>query len=278
MICTKPNARFLCAFAILSLNLAARTGFAETPSAENAPAPTPPVAETPAPDASAAPSEAPAPTKTVYKIADLVSLAETNHFELTKSRTEYDKAEADVDTARAKLLPKLSFESTNLYRFQPSTQWNSQAGLVIEQTLFNGGQHWMEFARGQAKRDRMRLSAQHAREVMSLEVIKALVECSTRENQLSAARKKLALLEQQFDIVNRQFRQGLKNQRDYQLLEADVELGRLSIEKTQGDVYSAYRDLEKVIGAEGLGLDANKVTLLTGEKILQLAQWKLAQI
>ncbi|HVJ63696.1 MAG TPA: TolC family protein, partial [Bdellovibrionota bacterium] len=228
--------------------------------------------------APSAPSESPTATKTVYKIADLVSLAETNNFELTKNRTEYDKAEADVDTARSKLLPKLSLESTNLYRFEPSTQWTSQTGLVIEQTLFNGGKDWMEFARGQAKRDRLKLSAQHAKEVMSLEVIKALAECSASENQLSAARKKLALLEQQFDIVNRQFRQGLKNQRDYQLLEADVELQRLSVEKLQGEAYTVYRDLEKVIGAEGMGLDESKVTLLTGEKILQLAQWKLEQI
>ena len=196
-------------------------------------------------------------------LGDLVSLAEKDNFGVNESRIGSSRAESNFVQSRASLLPKLLIESSASYTGRdnsvngdtlPGQTWGSSASLVLRQNFYDGGQNWTAFERSQLSRSQARLTEKLARESMTLAVLRAFSECSHLDRIRLASKRKLDLLEQQFELARRQYRQGRKTQRDYQLLEAEVERSRLELEGLDSNIFAAYRELEKVVGASSAGI------------------------
>jgi outer membrane protein TolC len=204
-------------------------------------------------------------------LRELIEVAEQRNFSMTEGRLASESAESLVIETRARLLPKLLVESAASYNARE--EWISSGALVLRQSLYDGGQSWTGFRRSRLRREQAELDEVRLREGMVFEVLRAYATLSRLERNRAASRRKLGLLEQQFGMVGRQFRQGLKTQRDYQLLEAEVERSRLEIEHLENEIFRAFRELEKVVGAPELSLDATQVKLLSAEDVLAKRDW-----
>lgn len=210
-------------------------------------------------------------------LSQLIAIAEGKNFALAEARSKLQIAQGDVTISRSKLLPTLAVESTNKY-FVPPTKWESGAGLVLKQNLFDGGLNWSTLARNRVKRDQAELDAKQARDSMALDVITAYAKCSTAKSSYDAAVQKLQTIEQQFDQVQRQFQQGLKNRRDFQLLEAELERARLNTDHLENEIFDAYRALENVVGSSDIKITPDSLVLWNGDKVLSIAKWKLSTV
>jgi outer membrane protein TolC len=205
-------------------------------------------------------------------LGELLLLAEKSNLSIREGSLSRERSEAGVVVARSEFLPRLLVESTGSYDSKESS-WSSSAQLVLRQNLYDGGQSWSLFSRSRLGREQARIGEQRAREKMALGVLKAFALCSRLERNRSASRRKLDLLESQFDLVRRQFRQGRKTQRDYQLLEAELERGRLGVESVENELFAAYRQLETAVGASETSVDLSALELISVERILALKGW-----
>ncbi|MEO5667925.1 MAG: TolC family protein [Bdellovibrionota bacterium] len=205
-------------------------------------------------------------------LGDLIGLAEKSNLGLTEGRIALDVARAGVTVSRSALLPKLSIEYSANYASQSDT-WNSQAGLVLRQNFYDGGQSWSALESSRIARARAEIEEKRARETMSLAVLKSFAAASRLERNRVASSRKLGLLEQQFNLARSQYRQGRKTQQDYQLLEAELERSRLEVDSVDNELFAAYRNLEKTVGNPEVVFDVSKLEMLTAEKILSLKQW-----
>lgn len=204
----------------------------------------------------------------------LIALAAQNNFLLSESELQQNKNAEGVTSARSNLLPSLAIETSANFTEPATSQWSSQAGLVVRQNLYDGGLAWNTLRRSQVTRDRAEASVKVAREKMTFDVIKAFITCGQRENRVRAAKRKLDLLEAQIDLANRKFKQGLKQKRDYQLLEAEVQRAHLAIGRAQNDVFDSYRVLETLIGSPQNTLDDTHVNMIDGDAAVTIAKQK----
>jgi outer membrane protein TolC len=205
-------------------------------------------------------------------LGELLNLAETSNLSIREGKLARERSEAAFVGARSLVLPRLLVESTGSYDSKDSL-WASSAQLVLRQNLYDGGQSWSSFSRSRLGRERAIIGERRAREKMALAVLKAFALCSRLERNRAASRRKLVLLESQFDLVRRQFRQGRKTQRDYQLLEAELERGRLGVESVENEVFAAYRQLESTVGATDAPIDVSSLEVISVERILALKHW-----
>jgi outer membrane protein TolC len=210
------------------------------------------------------------------KLGDLIEQAERNNLSLAEGRAQREQAEADVTLSRSEFLPKLLVESSASYVSSGET-WGSSGALVLRQNLYDGGQSWSNFWRSRIVRERAELLERGALETMSLEVLKAWVNCSRLERNRASTRRKLELLEVQVDSARRQYRQGRKTQRDYQLLVAELERSRLRVASLEDATFQAYRDLEKAVGSSQISFDAKSIELLTVDRVLALKNWAASE-
>jgi len=205
-------------------------------------------------------------------LGDLIELADKSNLGRVEGRLGLQKSESEVTRARSAFLPRLLVESEAGYGSR-SEAWTSEASLVLRQNFYDGGRSWSEFRRAAVSRDRARFEEQRARGSLALAVLRAYADSSRLERNRVASRRKLELLEGQFELSRRQYRQGRKTQRDYQLLEAELERSRLELESLDARIFSSYRELEKIVGSADAAFDATKIEMLTAEKILSLKSW-----
>jgi outer membrane protein TolC len=211
-------------------------------------------------------------------IREALELAESHNLSYFQKKSSKESADLDITVSRSPLLPKLLVESSADYlrptSSKQSSTWKSDVSLVLRQSLYDGGQAWAQLSRSQITRDRVTLEEKAARESLGLDLIKIFVDCSRSERRLSLAQRKLKILETQKDLVSRQYRQGLKMQQDYQLLEAEFERAQLEVDRQETDLFAAYRQLEILIGNPDLHVGPSDLKTFTGQSILTLKDWR----
>jgi len=206
--------------------------------------------------------------------------AEVSNLELFEAGLNREKADSSYVSARSNLLPSLVFQSNVARSFispeAPLTGfsgWTSNAALVLSQSLYSNGTHWRNLEKASLERSLRETDFRLAQESLAYEVLAAYADCSLFERRIVASQRKVQLLEAQFDLVKRQFRQGLKTQRDYQILEAELERSRLSLSETIYQKDNSFRTLEKLVGLEAGTLSQNGIALWTGELVVSKKTW-----
>jgi len=181
----------------------------------------------------------------------LLNAALEHNLQIKEAAVDLKKSDSELNKARAALLPSLSLESGI------SREWNSlnqnanqhsNAGIVIEQKLFEGGTLWRNWNLRKIEHEKSLLLNKQAVENLSLKLLKAYMNYSRLERRSKTLERKLGLLESQFKIVASQFRQGLKTRRDYQRLESELERLRLNILENTDTLQIAEKTILAIIG------------------------------
>lgn len=211
---------------------------------------------------------------------DLLEIAEQEHFSLKEKELSFENSKQLVTKTRAELLPTLSVESAaSLTKNESdSSAWSSSASLILKQNLFDGGSNWTEFQQSRHSRDSQSLLVAQAKNDLTYNLLVSYVEYSQKFILLKASKRKLELLETQIDLVSRQFKQGLKKQRDYRLLEAEVQRAKLAIERAENDFFESQRKLESFIGSQKISINEQNLQILTSKKILDSETWKTSDL
>jgi outer membrane protein TolC len=211
----------------------------------------------------------------------LLERASAKNLNLVQSRSVREKAENSVTIARSSLLPSLTLSSSfdytkRLTGVSDITPWTSEGTVAVQQTLFKNGTLWRSYLFSAKELDQARLQEKLAHEEFALGLVKAFAQSSLLGQKFHSSQRKEKLLELQHDIVKRQYMQGLKTQRDFHRLDAEMERSRLQRAQSEEAYQASLRGLEILVGDEDFRIAPESLEPLLSDKILQESRWTAA--
>lgn len=177
--------------------------------------------------------------------------------EFTILETQRKLAEANILYNKWSYLPSLSANGAYNYNFLNndfgklySTSYpNSYAGLTLSVPIFQGGKRKfnLEQARWELKRidlDKVRLSNQFSSEYSS-----AMAGYKANYANYQAQKENMALAQEVYDVINLQYRSGIKTYLEVISAETDLRTSRINYFNALYEVLSSKIDVLKSMGA-----------------------------
>lgn len=185
----------------------------------------------------------------------LADLAIEHSPKIAQAKHDFDSARLELKNARVAFLPSLDLEAIHgLQDANPRvnafpTPFTSQTNLVMSEKLYDNGAMLNKLRIAQKAYERAKLDFEYRRDQQLLDMAQAYLDWSTTLAQREIAEKKRDLLHKQANILDAQYRQGLKTKRD--VLRIETEIRRLEM-----DVITLDNDMDlnfqKLAGHVGL--------------------------
>lgn len=213
----------------------------------------------------------------------LLDLAEQNSPAIKMARYHLAVAEREKDNAFWRFFPTLDLEGKHGYsdgdpRSRETTAL-SELNLVMKQSLYDPDKSatWSRYRLHLARYERAQLEYRYQRDEQLLRVSQAYLDWSASLQQREIDENKRDLLRRQFNVLDAQYKQGLKTKRDVLRIETEIKrlemdiLGRdhevdLNFQKLASHVGMTQKDLEsyKIEGEEAkpygiIGSDAEEL-------------------
>jgi outer membrane protein TolC len=203
----------------------------------------------------------------IFGLPQLLHRATGHNLVTFEARTKREKAALAEREALAGLLPTLSLEGS------ADTTVTSQAGIFLRQPIYANGSRLRALKIAGRERERLELLEKQALENLSLELLRAFVSASSLARSKAATERRRSLLETQFDLMSRQYRQGLKTRRDFQRLETERERVQLQILRSAENLNEAFQAIEVLVGDPTLELGEANLKLLRAEDLTTRGSW-----
>jgi outer membrane protein TolC len=207
------------------------------------------------------------PADAALSLAHLLRTATAHNLAAIEARAQRERAEASETIALSSMLPQLSLEGG------ADTDSVSSGGIYLRQSLLDSGSRWRAHRIAQRELEQAKLLEKQALESLTLELLRAYVRVSSVARSMAATERRQSLLETQFDLMSRQYRQGLKTRRDFQRLETERERVALQILKSRETLNESFQALEVLVGDPTLDLNPSTLHLLRAEELAEHKDW-----
>lgn len=216
----------------------------------------------------------PAPVTTVTKrsginsrhLPALVDLTERNSPIIQKAKNDMQIAKMEMENQKWALFPQLNLEQKLGYldndphtRFSPT---RSETTLSLRQYLFDDGDWAPNFTRSnQAKirYERMKLEYEYKRDEQLLNVANAYMDWSAVLELREIDENKRDLLRRQFNVLEAQYKQGLKTKRDVLRIETEIKKLDIGILSRDNEVDLNFQKLASAVGVTKKELDEQDI-------------------
>jgi len=173
-------------------------------------------------------------------LSRLMTLAEDNSPAIRKSQAVLEQAQLELKSARAKFFPSLDLESKHgPTGVDPSASdkqtniWTSQTVLKLTEKFYDNGESITGYKRAVNALEQKRLEYELQRDEHLLKLANTYYDWSSSWQDRQIADNKRDLLRRQFNILEAQYKQGLKTKRD--VLRIETEVRRLQIDLLRRD-------------------------------------------
>lgn len=173
-------------------------------------------------------------------LSRLARLAEENSPVIRKQRAFLEQAELELKNARSQFLPWVSLESnlgpTGSDPSEPDKQtniWTSNAILKATEKLYDNGESITNYKRALNTVEQKRIEFELERDAHFLKLAGTFYDWSSAWQDRRISENKRDLLRRQFNILEAQYKQGLKTKRD--VLRIETEVRRLQIDLLRKD-------------------------------------------
>lgn len=219
------------------------------------------------------PAEGPAPSvaksvkKTVtvaYSLPRLVELAEANAPLIQKAKSNLEIATLEYSNSKSKFFPTLDISATHgIADTDPSVKSTaavSDLTLTAKESFYDNGASFTRWRQASRKHDRFKLEYELARDEQYLKVAQAFFDWSTSKGLREIDENKRDLLQRQFNILEAQYKQGIKTKRDVLRIETEVRRLQIAILERDNEVDLNFQKLATAIGVSREQLDKEAVS------------------
>jgi outer membrane protein TolC len=207
-------------------------------------------------------------------LRDLIQAAQSSQVDWLQAETNFFKAKEGVTIQRSKFLPDLGLSSTYSYSFQENIPDQeavaSSAAITSSWSLWDNGATWRAYKIQLLKLEKASVDQIAARDKMTFEILTKYSQHILARRQREIAERKLKLLQVQFKITERQYRQGLKPISDYQRLQTEVDRARLELSRLEDTTKDTFEELQRYAGKRELIPATDALEIVKGEELLDI--------
>lgn len=192
----------------------------------------------------------------------LVELAEKNSPVIQKAKNNLEIAEMELKNAKYAMFPHLNLETKHgLYDSDPetrSTPWTSELNLSLRQVFWDED-NWSNFSRykkEKVKWERVKMESEFQRDEQLLKVAQAYLDWSLSLELREIDENKRDLLRRQFNVLEAQYKQGLKTKRDVLRIETEIKRLEIDILRRDNEVDLNFQKLASHTGLDKSTLDS----------------------
>ncbi len=212
-------------------------------------------------------------------LRELIHHAQDNQLQWQTALTGVKKAEEGVIIQRSKFLPDLGLQSKFSYDWQEAQKngqqqesVGSEASIVSNWLLYDNGTGFRNYRIRLLELDRARSDEQAIREQVSYDILSRYVNHMFARRQRDITTQKLSMLQQQYKVTERMYRQGLKTRRDYQRLYAEVERAKLNLARQEDELRNTFEELLRYVGRTDIIKAPEQLRLIKSENLLETLQ------
>lgn len=207
-------------------------------------------------------------------LRDLIQAAQSSQIDWQKAETNYFKAKEGVTTERSKLLPDLGLTSTYSYDVQKNIRnqdsVGSSAAITSNWSIWDNGESWRTYQKQLLTLQKAAVDQIAAQDKLTFEILSRYIQHLLARRQREVAERKLKLLQVQFRITERQYRQGLKAVSDFQRLQTEVNRAQLELSRLEDLIQDTFEELQRYIGRKELLVSAEQLEIVKSEDLLDL--------
>jgi len=182
----------------------------------------------------------------------LVQIAESSSPVIDKARQLLAIAQMERSNAEAIFYPALSFDATHgVQDASPRTKsspWASQLNLTLKETLYDNGASITKYSLASRKLERAKLEYDYTRDEQLLKMTQAYLDWSSAQEQREIDENKRDLLRRQYNVMESQYKQGLKTKRDFLRIETEVRRHEIAILQRNSEVDLTFQRLATLAG------------------------------
>ncbi len=226
-----------------------------------------------------------------HSLPHLIDLTEEHSPRVQQARNARDIARLDYEIAGKNWLPSLNLVSSGgLSGTDPNTRpmpWASTLDVRVSEKFYDNGVSVNRYSAAKRAFERRQLEFELARDKQFLDMTSAYYDWSAVLQQNEILQNKRDLLRRQFNVLESQYKQGLKAKRDVLRIETEIRRLELSVIASDSDVDLDFQKLSSFVGMnradlerEGIESEEAKPYLPPDERPKQLlaADHRLAKI
>jgi outer membrane protein TolC len=160
----------------------------------------------------------------------------------------------EEDTAKAKLFPSLDLSAT--HGVQDSTPktgtgpWNSLLNLSLSESLYDNGVTNTNKQIAILTRKQNEVNLLDKKNSLSLGIISQYLTYSLNVKLLEIQNKQFKFLNKQYDLISKDYYQGIKTQKDYLRFKTQVNRGEIDLINAKNTLLKSKQELERLIGVD----------------------------
>lgn len=195
----------------------------------------------------------------------LVELAEQYSPNIQKARNDLEIAEMQMKNAKYSMFPQLNLETKQgLLGLDPDTRttpWTSELTLSLRQVFWDedNNSNLSRYKREKNKYERIKLESEYRRDEQLLKVANAYLDWSSSLELREIDENKRDLLRRQFNVLEAQYKQGLKTKRDVLRIETEIKRLEIDILRRDNEVDLNFQKLASAVGMSKKDLDAQDI-------------------
>ncbi len=203
--------------------------------------------------------------------AQTLSLNEAIRYALAHS-VSYDTAKRNVEirelehkNTRARFLPSLDLSTSHgIEKKSPQSStdpWASTLSLILTENLYDNGESITRYQIAQINFEIASIHQQKTRDELCLEIAKKFYQLSQANAAFQVRANQLATLQKQLDIVERQFKQGMRQKKDTLRLQSEVQRAEIAHSESRNTIERSKIDLGQLLSASDPSLDYQPLEL-----------------
>lgn len=208
----------------------------------------------------------------VRSLSDLLVQARDHQLEWQTAIANTKKAEDSVTIQRSQFLPDFGLQSSYSYDWQPAVRdqesTGSRAALISNWQLYDNGTSFRKYRIKKIELERAQLQEIVTREQVSYEILSRYILHQQARRLRDIAAQKLNLLQGQYRVTERMYKQGLKTRRDYQRLYTEVERTKLSLSRQEDETQNTFEELQRYLGQPSFIQKSEDLKFVSGESLL----------
>ena len=197
----------------------------------------------------------------------LVEVAEQNSPTIRKFQLALDQAQLEVKSARAKFLPSLDLESKLAAKgFDPASRdaknkrYDSVLALKLTETFYDNGESVTKYKAAINALELKRLEFEIERDNQLLKLAGTFYDWSAKWQNRQISNNKADLLRRQFNILEAQYKQGIKTKRDVLRIETEVRRLQIDLLRADNELEVVLQRLASQAGVDVEGLKTAKIS------------------
>lgn len=187
-------------------------------------------------------------------LAKLVELAERNSPKIRQSRLALEQAQLEMKTARNKMLPTLDLEAVHgpvMKEPDPDkriTNMSSSTKLVLAESFYDNGASITKYKLASRQVEKKMLEFQQERDDLLKKLAETYYDWSAAWQDRQISDNKRDLLRRQFNVLEAQYKQGLKTKRDVLRIETEVRRLQIDLLHKDNDLEVKLQTLSALVG------------------------------